>query len=107
MLNDINDEDITILLPTNANGDTEGDSGDECILDQNNLNRNQLMAEASGQQHKADGDVILGLDNNFDASVDSGMNHPSRPLSNNTSKESTKRIQTCVADMQLIICITS
>ncbi|ESN95659.1 hypothetical protein HELRODRAFT_179129 [Helobdella robusta] len=73
MLEDDDDEnlldiDVTIVPPTNLNGDTDEDSGKECSNEKNlnHLNSNQLFAEASVRLHKTSGDVVLGLNDNLD-----------------------------------------
>jgi len=61
--------DISILPPTGRHDDTDGDSGDDNVPDgdPNNLNYHQLIAEAAVRLRKPDGDIILGLDDEFDA----------------------------------------
>ena len=56
---------VTVLPPTNTGDDTDGDSGDEessSSGNPNNLNRNQLLADACVKIVKPSGDVTIGLD---------------------------------------------
>jgi len=64
--------DISILPPTGRHDDTDGDSGDDNVPDgdPNNLNYHQLIAKAAVRLQKPDGDIILGLDDDFDALED-------------------------------------
>jgi len=66
---DLPGADISILPPTGRHDDTDGDSGDDNVPegDPNNLNYHQRIAEAAIRLRKPDRDIILGLDDEFDA----------------------------------------
>ena len=78
MLEDTDDDEtqgaeITVLPPTNTGDDTDGDSADEELSssgDANNLNRNQLLAEASVKVLKPTGDVRIGAEENSDSEIE-------------------------------------
>lgn len=85
MLEDSDDEqlqsaEISILPPTAAGDDTDGDSGDEAVPggDPNSLNRNQLLADASIRIRKPDGDVVIGMEDDGDAHEDADDRPPAK-----------------------------
>src|ERR1043165_5170995 len=87
MLEDSGDEsflgaDIAILPPSSTGNETDADSGDEFVAsgDPNNLNRNQLVAEACVRVRRPDGYVRLGLEDDSECSEDTEENLPSEPL---------------------------
>jgi len=58
---------VQTLPPTGRHDDTDGDSGDDNVSDgdPNNLHYHQLIAEVAVRLRKPDGDIVLGLDDDF------------------------------------------
>lgn len=97
MLEDLNDEsflgaEIAVLPPVNTGNETDADSGDEFVAsgDPNNLNRNQLVAEACVQVWRPDGDVRLGLEEDSDYNESADENLPAEPLPEMKSKRKSQ-----------------